>query len=210
MALTETAICNMALRTVGAKRITTLSAGNAAPEAVECLTWYEYVRDALLRSYDWPFARARAQLVVVTAGSPPAEVTPAFEYDHQFALPTDFLRVRNYYDTDSGYENARKEWVLEGGVVLTNYSSVYLRYLKKVTDPTQFDTLFVELLALRLAIKLINGLAGIENMGTLRDRLNQEANLVEARARVVAASESDPFDQPEYIRSRFTDKLLVI
>ena len=203
MTISDTQICNMALRGIGAKRINNLDESNSQPEAIECRTFYDHVRDSLLRSYDWPFARTRIQLSEDTE-------TPDFEYDHQFYLPSNYLRLRTYYDTDAGYDESSRLWKIEGRKVLTNYESVYLRYIKKITDPLEFDPLFTELFVCRLQVKLLYSLAGIENVGSTRDRLNQEMQAAEARARVVAAAESDPHDKPDYIRSQFTDDLLVI
>ena len=44
--------------------------------------------------------------------------------------------------------------------MLTDDSDVNLRYIKKVTDVTKFDPLFVEVLILQLALKIIAQLAG--------------------------------------------------
>ena len=45
-------------------------------------------------------------------------------------------------------------------MLLTNESEMLIRYVKKVTDPTEFDPLFIEVLVLSLADKLIGPLAG--------------------------------------------------
>ena len=203
MAYSETSICNLSIRDVGANRIVNLEETNKQPEAMACRDLYAHNRDALLRSYDWPFARARVQLSEDT-------VTPSFEFDHQFVMPANFLRLRNYYDTDAGYEDGRRIWVIEGKRILTNETAVYLRYVKQVTDPTEFDPLFVELLRTKLALDLLTTLAGIENMGGKEDRLTRKMNEAEKRARLVAAHESNPFDEPSYIRSQFSSDLLVI
>lgn len=203
MAYSDTSICNLAIRDVGANRIVNLEETNKQPEAMACRDLYSHNRDALLRSYDWPFARARVQLSEDTE-------TPVFEFDHQFVMPSNFLRLRNYYDTDAGYEDGRRVWVIEGKRILTNETAVYLRYVKQVTDPTEFDPLFVELLRTKLALDLLTTLAGIENMGGKEDRLTRKMNEAEKRARLVAAHESNPFDEPHYIRSQFSSALLVI
>jgi hypothetical protein len=39
--------------------------------------------------------------------------------------------------------------------LLSNEDAMEIRYVKKVTDPTVFDPLFVEVLALQLALKLV-------------------------------------------------------
>jgi len=139
MALSETKICNLALAKVGSKRINDIDT-DTTPEAIWCRTFYEQTRDALLRSNSWSFAKARATLSEDASA-------PDFEYDNQFDLPADFMRLVSLYNTWSTFK-------IEGEKLLTDDSSAEIVYVKKVTDPTKFDALFVEALVLQLAIKL--------------------------------------------------------
>lgn len=152
-ALSETAICNAALGKIGAKRINDYGdTTETKPEAIQCRLHYEMTRDALVRSHWWRFARARATLSQDTTD-------PDFEWDNQFILPNDFMRFRSI-DEETGVSSRYKRHAIEGQRFLTNYSTVNLLYIKKVTDPTQFDPLFVEVLVLLLARKLVGPLAG--------------------------------------------------
>ena len=150
MALSETKICNAALAKIGAKRINNIDT-DTSPEAIQCRTHYEMTRDALIRSHWWRFASARKKLA--------EDVTePDFEWDSQFILPNDFLRMKSIYENRFSDENYRS-YVLEGQRLLTNESTMKIRYIKKVTDVTEFDPLFVEVLVLQLALKLVPALA---------------------------------------------------
>jgi len=140
MAYSDTSIVNLALARIGAKRINSLSTDTTL-EAIHGRTHYEHTRDALLRSHVWRFAMARAEL------EEDADA-PDFEWDNQFILPADCLRVVALYDTDSSY-------VVEGERILTDDTEVNLIYIKRATDPGKFDPLFVEALALALALKLV-------------------------------------------------------
>lgn len=151
MAITETSICNMALAKLHAKRIEDLDDG-ASNEAVKCRLFYEPTRDALIRSHSWRFTRDRKTLTV--SGD-----TPDFEWDYQFPLPDDFIRMRSIYENRFSDENLRN-YALEGNMLLTNESSMEIRYVKKVTDPDDFDPLFIKVLVLLLADELIGPLAG--------------------------------------------------
>ena len=151
MALSETSICNQALGKLGAKRINDFETDNSTP-GIQCRLHYELTRDALLRSHAWRFARARKALVQDT-------VDPVFEYDNQFILPTDFLALKSVYENRYSDENIAS-FVIEGKRLLTNNSTVNLRYIKTVTDPREFDPLFVKLLVLLLADELIGPLVG--------------------------------------------------
>lgn len=148
MALSETKICNMALGMIGAKRLNNLDTDSSV-EAIYCRTYYESVRDALLRSHRWRFASARASLSEDTE-------EPDFEWDAQFHLPSDFLALKSVYeDNITTRKNTLYSYALEGDLLLTNESSANIRYIKKVTDTAKFDPLFVQVLVLSLALKLV-------------------------------------------------------
>lgn len=117
--------------------------------AGHCREHYEQTRDALLRTDWWRFARARATLSQDTND-------PAFEWDNQFDLPNDFLRLRSIFDDNNTVKrDAYRSFAIEGDKLLTNESTVKLRYVKKVKDTAQFDPLFIEVLVLQLAVKLV-------------------------------------------------------
>ena len=153
-----TEICNMALGLLGANRLaytgtteTDLDA-NTTLEAIQCNLHYGQTRDSLLRSHWWRFASGRATLTE-------AAETPDFEWDHQFILPKDFLRMKSIYENRRSNLNL-DSYALEGTMLLTNESSMSIRYIKLVADPAEFDPLFIEVLVLLLADKLIGPLAG--------------------------------------------------
>jgi hypothetical protein len=150
MAISNTKICNMALDELGAKRINDLDT-DQSPQAIKCRLHFEQTRDALIRSHWWRFARDRASLSKDT-------VSPDFEWDNQFILPSDFLAARPVFG-DFETQNTRFSYDLEGDRLLTNQDAIDFRYIKRVTDPTKFDPLFVEVFVLILAEKL-NSLAG--------------------------------------------------
>lgn len=154
MAISETSICNMALGVLGGKSISSFD-DDTSPSGIRCRLFYGPTRDALLRSHFWRFASGRKALVQ-------DDTDPDFEWDNQFILPTDFLRVKSIYENRFSNENYRS-YAVEGERLLTNDSTVDLRYLKKVTDTSKFDPLFVKVLVLVLADELIGPIAGGDN-----------------------------------------------
>lgn len=145
--LTETAVCNMALSKLGSKKISNVETENSV-EAIQCRLHYESTRDALLRSFYWPFAAARSTLTENAS-------EPDFEWDNQFDLPDDFLSFRSIHDNDL-INPSRRSAAIEGSLFLTNESTVEMRYTKKVTTVSEFDPLFIQVLILQLAINLIS------------------------------------------------------
>ena len=143
-----TEICNMALGRLGAKRINDYDdASDTKPEAIQCRLHYEQTRDALIRSHWWRFARARATLSANATD-------PDFEYDYAYDLPVDFLRMKKPYEA-YGVTELLYTYSLEGKQLLSNETSMDIKYIKKVTDPNQFDPLFIEVLVLQLALKMV-------------------------------------------------------
>ena len=62
-----TDIYNQALANLGVTRYVSDTTDQTL-EAEVCNQWYEQVRDELLRSADWPFARRRVTLALVADG----------------------------------------------------------------------------------------------------------------------------------------------
>lgn len=60
----EIVICNQALDRLASKNFT-YATQTTATEGLKCSNIYEQTRDSLLRSFNWPFARDRAELDVV-------------------------------------------------------------------------------------------------------------------------------------------------
>lgn len=158
--LNETKLCNMALGRIGTKRINDYTDNSDKKvEAIQCRLNYAQTRDALLRSHWWRFARTRKQL------SQSAEYTAdatTFEWTYAYGLPTDFLRmwIRPWEDNDEVMQNTRYSYSVEGKQLLSDVSSMYIRYIRKVTDVPTFDPLFIEVLILQLALKMVMPLTG--------------------------------------------------
>lgn len=150
--LTETSICNQALGRIGAKQIGNVETDTSVP-AIQCRLHYEQTRDSLIRSYTWRFASGRATLVEDT------EVDEDFEWSVQFTLPTDLMFLTSIYEGRFSGVNFRN-YAIEGKRLLTNETTMEIRYVKKVTDVLEFDSLFVKVLILLLADVLIGPLAG--------------------------------------------------
>lgn len=206
---TETDISNMSLGLLGAKRIADFDTTNSE-EAIQCRLQYPQVRDSLLRSHEWRFAISRAILVVDTQ-------TPAFEWNYQYNLPKDFLRLRSVW-SDSGILNEKQisgdttsSYAIEGNKLFSNDSTVYLRYIRYVDDTSEFDPLFTDVLVLALAVRLANTLAGV-NVAQLKQPLTQELNNAMSIARRVSFLEQDQYgkeDYPTYNNARWSGGTII-
>lgn len=149
--LSETSICKQALGRIGALTIDNVET-DTSPQAIQCRLHYEQTRDALMRSHNWRFASGRETLTV-------SGTTPDFEWDFQYPLPTDFMAMKSIFEGRFTAINFRN-YAIEGNLLLTNETTMEIRYTKKVTDVSEFDPLFVKLFILLLADVLIGPLAG--------------------------------------------------
>jgi hypothetical protein len=176
MAITSaTHIVNNALIRLGAKNITDLDTDGTQTSAT-MVQLYEHTRDSLLRQHFWNFAIKRVSLAADA-------VTPAFEYANQYTLPADFIRVKKIYNSDLPY-------TIEGGSLLIDQSTeLQLIYVSRVTDVTQFDTLFTQVLILMLAILAA---ARIVGDGYKTGPLLQELNQLLLEAKIVDAQDGTP------------------
>ena len=139
----EVDICNLALQRLGAKAISGLNEDSTAGR--ECNRVYAHARDSEIRAYEWNFARTRAELAASTT-------SPAFGFANSFPLPVDYLRLLS----DTVEPNPEVDWQIEGRNILTDDSApLQIVYLKRVTDPNDFDDLFLDLLVARIAVDIV-------------------------------------------------------
>ena len=150
-------IANSALTKLGASRITALTDNVKAAREINAI--FELRRDYLLRTHNWSFAMTRASL-------PALDETPAWGYTTLYQLPTDCLRVVQVNDTwvvpgladyTSGPDS--EPYKITGRRIETDIGApLKLRYIKRVTDPAQFDAAFVEVFASDLADQVCEAL----------------------------------------------------
>jgi len=142
---TEVSICSNALRRLGDSPITSLT--EDSERARLCNAFYEPSRDAILRSHTWNFAINRATLAKLSSA-------PAFEYAFQYALPTDPFCLRVLKMEFEDYEFKVENLAGQGRVLLTNEGEANIIYIARVTDPSLFDSMFVDVLTAKLAVDL--------------------------------------------------------
>lgn len=142
-------IANRGLTKLGAARITSFDDNSTEARAVKSL--YDIARRALLRKAVWNFAKKRDKLQ-----SPVTDQD--WDYAYQYQLPTDFIRLIqvNDYSEPLGFNPGRTSedapYQIEGDKIYTNYPApLKIRYIADITDPTKFDSIFVEAFATQIA-----------------------------------------------------------
>lgn len=163
---TEVDICNLALSRVRASEIGSFDENSA--EAIQCRILYPMIRDQILTSYAWHFAKVVRALSLTASDSPEW----SYVYDH----PNDCLRIHYVFDEKSyrGQVNisSRKRiaeyripYEVGSGsngsrVIMCNMEGASISYTKAITDARLFDPLFINLLAWQLASELAIPLGG--------------------------------------------------
>ena len=183
MASSSTIICNMALSGIGAKRINDFSDNTeSSPEVIQCRLHYEQTRNALLRSFWWRFAGARA--VLSERDDVPA--VEDFGWDYWWILPNDFMAMRYPYEGDTPGRPNNYSYELQGRYMLSNRDSAEIVYTKKVEDESDFDPLFIEVFVLTLQQKFAMGIAGDVK---LKESVKADLKQVLPRVRAMDAQE---------------------
>jgi hypothetical protein len=142
MATNKTEIVNMAITKLGKSRITSIDS-DTSEEAVVARLLFDEIRDQVTEEGPWAFAIKREELGLLAN-------TPEYEFSHEHQLPTDCLRVLAVNETVSGDTNYR----IEGRKLLSNNSSIEIRYIGKPTDVSAWAASFKRAFILRLAAEM--------------------------------------------------------
>jgi hypothetical protein len=130
-------ITNLALSRIGANTITSLTDGTAE-QKLAVVTW-DIARRACLRDHAWNFACKDVELNQISGYT-------AFEYDYAYQLPSDYIRLLQFY----GNPNFR----VQGRRILTDETVCKIKYIYDVTDSPDWDASFTDLMAQRMAVDM--------------------------------------------------------
>ncbi len=182
----KTEIGNRALSKLGQPRVSNIDTVNTKPARTISDMW-DIVRDAMLRSYPWNFAIKRTDVA-------PDTDAPSFGWDNAYSLPTDCLALLEVLDSGDD-ELPSDAYKVEGGKILSNTDSViYIRYISRITNTGEFDALFTEAFASRLAYE---GCEQITQSNTKKQALWQEYQNYIQQAFTSEAIENPPTALPE-------------
>lgn len=184
-------IANMALTKLGETHVLGFTDDSKAGRALNA--HFDLIRDAELRRHLWNFAMTRASLPALAAA-------PEFGFERQFQLPAECLRLVQIGETYIGVTSGRSRyyaapgWQVEGRLILTDEAApLYVRYIKQVSDPTQFDAVFVDALACRLAFELCET---ITQSNSRKASLRDEYDYAIMQAKAIDAMENPPEPLP--------------
>jgi hypothetical protein len=151
----------------------------------QCELHYEQTLHELVRMHSWNCTKERGKLTTVsTSGSE----DDYFGWSYYADIPADCLRPLYLTNTTENerFLKPQIEWTIESGQILTNYSDVWLLYIKEPL-PADMDSLFAQAFYTLLATKLAKPIAGDEQLGMTI--YNEFLNVVMPEARRVNAFE---------------------
>jgi len=159
-------ICNSALIKLGGRSITSLT--QDIKEARLCNARYPFLRDEVLENGTWKFAIKRASLAQLATA-------PAYGYTYAYQIPADCLSIIDV-------ESPEIPWDQEGDTIVTNNSTMKIKYVRREDNVSLFSPMFIEALSLRLAWDLSYP---ILQSGTQTDfwRSSYEAYIKQARSK---------------------------
>ena len=134
-------VCNRALSRIGVARIAGLNEGSASGRAMAAC--FPSVPDSVLATWAWAFAIRREVLYYAEPRCVETEAVWAYE------LPGDCLAIAPEFVGGSAGGK------MESGLFVTDQGPpLNLRYVAQVTDASEWDPAFSEVLAWRLAIEV--------------------------------------------------------
>lgn len=189
MSISEVDICNRGLLKIHSGSITRLRPPENTEESRACFTVYDQLLDEVLRAHPWNFAIAQESLQLLSE-------PPQFNFNHAYQLPTDCLRVLRLDDNHYKYR-----FKIKGDQLHTDVSGAKIEYIKRITDPNMFDSLFTSTLSTRIAMELAYALAGSAER---TEQLSAEYSklLKEAKRRDGQEGSPDPITAERFIDSR--------
>ena len=195
----EVSICNMALFRIGqSQRIDSLSEASVAAEL--CKQIYPTVRDVLIESWDWTFARKRVALASV--GDEPTN------WEYQYQYPNDCLKARAVVLSGDRKPLASERIPFEVGYNTVNeLKAIYcdledaeLVYTAAVTSVALFTPSFCDALSWAIAKELVSPLAKDTKYVQLA---GQQAELALRLAQALDINESqEDYPDSEFITVR--------
>jgi len=182
----EVSVANLALTGLGADRIISLTEETENARKVNAI--FDLMRDEVQRAHPWNFAIQRRQFNQTTN-------TPLFEFDSEFQIPGDVLRIVSTELND-------EEYVVEGDKVLVNDTSFKCRCIVRITNPVLWDENFVTCFAARLEAELAYAIS--DSLTLAREKFQIYLNKLR-EAKGVDAQEGTPREltADQWVTARF-------
>ena len=166
---------------------------HAQKEAVACVRYFAGIRDVLLQTYPWTFARRDETLVGLSE--------PLKGWRFSYALPTACVRPLQLISR----RKTVAKWEEAGSVIGCEYRPVSLRYTARITDTTKWSPQFQEAFCLKLAVDI--ALSVNSDFAGTSSLLRREAGVISEAYRVGAIDEGGQIEEDLYKWDRYSNDL---
>lgn len=202
----DTEICNLAQGHLGTGKAIGNLTTERSSEASAFRRFYEVIRDATMRDFNWPFATKNAAAgLVTTVGD---ALHPTTEWQYSYRYPSDCINMQRI---ESGIRNETNAQRIPykisrdsaGRLILTDQSLAKLQYTIKITNEEEFTPDFVVAFSFHLALMVGPAIAGASGAQAI-ERCERMYNFLMTKAQAQAANEEQPDSLPEaeYIQAR--------
>lgn len=192
----KTYIVNLAAIRLGCLPLLDLDSDTSKKGLVFRTVYDEALKLALV-DHPWGFATKRAILAQ-------ENITPAFGYAYSYAKPSDCLRILGLCDTHHHRSDVNPELIfrMEGGHLLTNQSTVWVKYIALITNEGMFSPGFVSAFAYHLAAEAAYGITGNGSLKT--EIMNEYVTVGLPKAKALDSQEGVPelFETNPWIAAR--------
>lgn len=179
--LDDVAICNLALDHLKQAPIVDIEEPSTQVEELMARQ-YPQARRATLRMHPWNFAAKRVEL------TPSPDDVPVIGFSRAYRKPLDFIRLISRIDSDG--RRMDSDYDFEGDFIYMDADedeTIYIRYVRDIEDVGKMDPLFINLLAVNLAIAVASKFSGSENRATMlmkmQEKMLQEARTIDGQER---------------------------
>ena len=152
MATTQLSLYNEALLLVGERELTTVT--DAVEARYRLDTAYANGVDYCLELVSPIFARKTVKNTTYVTSSVHA-------YDNVFTLPADYIGMVELY-SDEKLDQPISRYIIEGGTLACNYTTIYLRYITNSYALSLWDRSFVQVVVAYLAMSVAPRIASDE------------------------------------------------
>lgn len=173
-----TSLCNIALSNIGKKLIDDIN--EQSTEAKTCKLHFNIVRDTLLQSYEWEFAKTTIALAAVANSRED-------RWEYAYTRPSNCLKPLRILPETYISDDIEVPYAATEGLIFCSQSPATLEYIRRFEDPTRLPPLFQDALAWALAAKIAIPLTS--DQSTRKDAYQIAASSLDA-AKVADANEN--------------------
>ncbi len=189
MSATSVSVCSNGLLLLGAKPFSDFS--EPQDHVTLCANLYPSIRDTTLRAHPWNCATKRVLLS-------PLSTKPAFDFQYEFQLPSDWLRT-----IQVGTKDNKIPYRSEGRKILANVAALPLVYIFRNEIPGTWSTNLIHVMELAMAASLAYP---VTSSTSLMQAKQQELAAALKFAKAIDGQDDPPeeFEEGSFVESRFT------